>query len=61
MTLPVQDITATYHSPSEKKVVLVHVELPSSFKNLRAHLEREQQLVTFKQSATGVPVEKGYL
>jgi len=53
--------TVTYHSPSEEEVVFVHVELSSSFKNLGTHLEREQQLVTLKQTAAGVPEEKSHL
>ena len=53
--------TVTYHSPSEEEVVFVHVELPSSFKNLGTHLEREQQLMTLKQTAAGVPEEKSHL
>ena len=60
-TTQIGHLTVTYHSPSEEEVVFVHVELSSSFKNLGAHLEREQQLVTLKQTTTGVPEEKSHL
>ena len=46
---------STYHSSSKEEIVFVHIELSCSFQYFRTHLEREQQLVAFKQTTACKP------
>lgn len=45
----------TYHASSKKEVVFIHVQFSCSFKYFWAHLEREKQLMTLKQTTAGEP------
>ena len=47
--------SGTYHSSSKEEIVFVHIELSCSFQYFRAHLEREQQLVAFKETTACKP------
>lgn len=47
-------VNTTYHSPSEEKVVFVHVEFSRSFQYFGAHLEWEKKFVAFKQATASV-------
>lgn len=49
---------STYHSSSKEEIVFVHIELSCSFQYFRAHLEREQQLVAFKQTTACKPEQE---
>lgn len=46
----------TDHSSTQEEVVLVHVDFAGCLQDLGAHLEGEEQLVSLKQTATGVPI-----
>lgn len=48
----------TYHATSEEEAVFIHIYLISILQNLYTHLEREQQLVSFKQTSAGIPLKK---
>lgn len=50
----------TDHSSTQEEVVLVHVDFAGCLQDLGAHLEGEEQLVSLKQTATGVPTSHNY-
>lgn len=50
----------TDHASTQEEVVLVHVYFAGCLQDLGAHLEGEEQLVSLKQTATGVPTSHNY-
>lgn len=50
----------TDHASTQEEVVLVHVDFAGCLQDLGAHLEGEEQLVSLKQTATGVPTSHNY-
>jgi len=44
----------THQSPTEEEAIFIHAELPRRLQDLGTHVETEQELVTLKQSSTGV-------
>ncbi len=48
----------SHQSPPEKEAVFINIELPGHLQDLGAHVETEQELVTLKQSSTGVSTNR---
>lgn len=45
----------THHTPTQKEVVLVHVELAGSLQDFGTHVKTEQELVALKEGTAGIP------